>query len=133
MSNRARKLEFFETWGTFLWFLMDAAWMFQLESLSYTIIPLAVMCNLAIFLYIGKSAPYFIVTAAVNFWLFMNICWMINDFNKELGLVIYSKTFFTLGVICIIGSIFGKKLDKPNNDAWKDAFRRFRRFRIGPH
>lgn len=128
MQKQDDRLDFWDTVGSVLWFFMDASWMLELDTLAMVMIIPTSLVNLYSFRYTRRTLPAFAITGAMNSWLAMNICWMIQDLRGIPALLSVSKLLFMLGALLIVMSALASR----NALEFVGVLRRFSRFRIKP-
>ncbi|MBI5732572.1 hypothetical protein HY967_01260 [Candidatus Jorgensenbacteria bacterium] len=127
MDSNEKKLVFFETIGSVLWFVMDSAWMFGSVTFAELLILPSVIFNFAIFFYTERSFSPFAVTAAMNAWLMMNILWMVGDMERAPILVFAAKITFGIGMLFLLVAFVKSRSSR---EVLVSVLRRFRRLRV---
>ncbi|HXV26839.1 MAG TPA: hypothetical protein VD862_02350 [Candidatus Paceibacterota bacterium] len=128
MDEQSRKLAFWETVGSVLWFLMDACWMLEWSGAARLLIAPTVVPNLWAFRYTERSPAALAITAAMNSWLAMNCCWMVADLGGPPVLLTLARVFLGAGIVLIAFSVIVTLRER---QSLLTILGRFRRFRFG--
>ena len=128
MEFHHEKLVLVETIGSVLWFLMDGFWMLNQALPAKAMVLPTLGVNLWVFRYTKRSFTQYAVVAAMNSWLFMNICWMIGDLDKDPKPLVVARAMFALGMLLLVLAV-GRNAMHP--ERLTKALAHFRRLRIG--
>lgn len=107
--TREKKLEFYETNVSLLWFLMDGLWMMGWKIIPAILAFPAAALGCLIFIYADRIPRFLAITIAGSTWMFMDICWMIGE-NFEIGIFnILSHIMFWITFLCLAYSLTKSK------------------------
>ena len=73
MTEKRDKLNFWDTTGSIMWFLMDGFWMMQWYWAAHLLIVPTLLANLITFRFIRFTTSQVFLTAAMNSWLLTNV------------------------------------------------------------
>ena len=114
--------DFLDTLNSLSWFFMDALWMLGQTNLAEIMIPVTILSAICL-IYIEKKISLFFINLGILFWILMNVTWMISEARPNVLTLVTPKTFFVLGLLSIIVSVF-------TTQNIKETFSHFKRFRI---
>lgn len=112
--------------SSLFWFLMDASWMFELNSLALIFVFPTVVTG-ALLVLLEKNPSFRWVNLAVLFWMIMNAGWLASEILGDPDLLIASKVSFVLGVLSLFQAVRLQKSQK----GLALLLAHFRRFRLG--
>lgn len=124
-ADQQSKLLLVETVGSVLWFLMDGFWMLNQAFAAKLMIVPTLAVNLLVFRYTQRSFSHFAVSAAMNSWLLMNICWMVADLDKDPQALAVARGMFLLGVVLLLAVA----RNASNSEGLSKVLTHFRRLR----
>lgn len=124
--TKEKKLEFYETNVSLLWFLMDGLWMMGWKIMPVILSFPAVVLGCLIFIYVDRTPRFLAITIAGSTWMFMDICWMIGD-NFEIGIFnILSHIMFWITFLCLAYSLTKSKDYRESVTEVLSGFRRMK-------
>lgn len=126
-TPKEKLLEFCDTAGSVLWFLMDGFWIWGFARLAAVIAIPTLLVNLLALRFTERASGIRAVTAAMNAWLFMDTLWMVGDTQGIPPFVTAGRLTFLAGIVFLIAAL---KKSGWQKETVLEVFSRFRRLRI---
>lgn len=93
----------YESMGTIVWMLMDACWIFELQTISCIISPIpAILFLISCVSYKGRKMSDIFVIFSTFFWFLMNSLWIFSDLTDKEEYIIMAKLMILPAIILLI-------------------------------